>query len=201
MPDLKKIFILILMFEYTSGYSQELFPKENKNSGLFELSVEAGAGGSYYSTKPNVPLHLETNVSKISEAFSFRINWKTDHRLSISVESGLIKFYSYTINSKNAEGDLKISAIPLLVEFAMPLTKKFQIRAGAGSYFQTTELNYLGKVRSNSVGLGWIAGGSYSLFSKGNNSFNCELKWMDSAESQQAIMVLQLSYKYTFFRW
>ena len=189
------------MFEYTSGYSQELFPKENKNSGLFELSVEAGAGGSYYSTKPNVPLHLETNVSKISEAFSFRINWKTDHRLSISVESGLIKFYSYTINSKNAEGDLKISAIPLLVEFAMPLTKKFQIRAGAGSYFQTTELNYLGKVRSNSVGLGWIAGGSYSLFSKGNNSFNCELKWMDSAESQQAIMVLQLSYKYTFFRW
>ena len=143
---------------------------------------------------PNAANNLR---SPVPIPFSFRINWKTDHRLSISVESGLIKFYSYTINSKNAEGDLKISAIPLLVEFAMPLTKKFQIRAGAGSYFQTTELNYLGKVRSNSVGLG----GSYSLFSKDNNSFYCELKWMDSAESQQAIMVLQLSYKNTFFRW
>jgi hypothetical protein len=202
MPVYRKISLIIVgLFHCVYGYSQEIFPKDSINNKLFQLSVEVGAGASYYSTKPNVPEHLETSVSKMHEAFSFRVNWKTDHRLTISLESGLLEFYRFKLNSNSAEGDLKITAIPLLLEFAMPLTKKFQIRAGAGSYFQTTELNYLGKVRSKSVSLGWIAGGSYLFFSNERNALGCELKWMDAAESEQAAFVMQMSYRYTLVKW
>lgn len=202
MPGYKKISLLIVaLFQCVYGYPQEIFPKDSVNNKLFQLSVEFGAGASYYSIKPNVPEHLETSVSKVHEAFSFRVNWKTDHRLTVSVESGLLEFYRFKLKSLNSEGDLKITAIPLLLEFSMPLTQKFHIRAGAGSYFQTTELNYLGKVRSKSVSLGWIAGGSYLFFSNERTALGCELKWMDAAESEQAAFVMQISYRYTLVKW
>jgi hypothetical protein len=202
MPVYKKISLLIVaLFLCVYGYSQEIFPKDSVKTELFQLSAEVGAGASYYSTKPNVPEHLETSVSKINEAFSFRINWKTDHRLTVSLETGLLEFYSFTMKTSNTEGNLKITAIPLLLEFSMPLTKKFQIRAGAGSYFQTTELNYLGKVRSKSVSLGWIAGGSYLLYSNERTALGCDLKWMDAAESEQAAFVIQISYQHILVKW
>lgn len=193
------VFVLFLMS--INANSQELFPKDSILANSFNFSLDVGAGVSYYSTKPNVPLHLETEVNKINQIYTLRVNWKTDHRLTVSVESGYLKMYSYKLKSISSEGEISVVAIPVLLEFSMPLTNKFHIRAGAGSYFQTTKLDYLGIVNSSSISLGWTAGGSYYFYNSTNSTAGIEVKWMDAAESEQAVVAIQFVYRYSFLKW
>ena len=200
--DKKNIVFAFLMLLFCNRiFAEDTLSSDENKERLYSLRFEVAYGASYYSTSANVPLHLETHISKLKQIATARISWKTDHRLSVSLESGYYKIYSFTMKGPNAEGSISITSIPLLLEFSMPVMKNFHLRAGAGSYFQTTDLDYLGKVKSHVVNLGWMAGGSYILYSDKKSAGGVEVKWLDAAEAEHASVALQLFLRYNLVQW
>ena len=200
--DKKSVLTIGCFLILSCAKAGDLFPvSDSLKKDNFALHIELAAGTSYYSTAPSVPLHLESKVYKFQPIFTGKISWQTDHRLAISLESGYFRMYSYTFKGQHENGELQIDCIPILLEFSMPLFRRLHIMAGAGSYLQTTKLQYLGKVISHSTSLGWTAGGTYFFYIRNRTAAGVMVKWLNASESEQAAMAVELSYRYTLHKW
>jgi hypothetical protein len=177
---------------------------QNRDSlirGEYSLIMQLGAGISYFSTRVGVAEDAETKVDRTGIAGTFRLMWQPDHLVSMGVESGYVTLYSYSISNGSTKGNLSISAIPLLVEFSMPVLKHVLLHGGAGSYILTTHLDYAGKVTSRAHSLGWMAAASYMHRMSEKISFAAELKWLNASEQQLGSITLQATLAWKFYHW
>jgi hypothetical protein len=185
---------------FWSGFYSFAQNSDTLKTSDYSLIVHTGAGLSYYSTHAGVPADVESKVRRLGMAYTIRMLWQPDHKVSVGIESGYAGFYSYTIDG-STEGKLSVSAIPLVVEFSMPVLKKMRVYGGAGSYIITTKLDYAGKVTSHTHSLGWLAAASYVQPLSKHISLSGEVKWLNATEQQLGTLTIQAILAWNFYQW
>lgn len=170
-------------------------------SGEYKLVLGAGGGMSYYMTEPGVPHHLHTVVNRFSPSASLRLMWYPDHRLRVGLETGWMTFYKYKIVDEPINGKLKLTAIPVLLVWSMQIGKRLNVYGGAGSYFITTRLDYVERIKSETFRLGWMLAANYAFNVSHEISLAPELKWYNASESKDHSLNLQLLILWNFYKW
>ena len=200
-----KIFILsvLLFFGGFNAYSQEgEFISQPQKRGEYGWVVYVSGGGGYYVSDKGAPAYLNPDVSNSGRAANLRIMWHPDHLLKVGLETGHMTFYSYTFkDSTGLIGKTKLSAIPVLIEWTMAVTKRLNLFAGSGVYFLNTNLDYQGRTSSRKLSIGWMAAGSYIHPLSTNVGLGTEIKWMEAAETSNGIVSLQLQLVWKFLKW
>jgi hypothetical protein len=203
MRDNKKtllffIFLLCLL----KSYSQEQFSSQPTKRAQYAWVAYFSGGAGYYVSNKGAPQYLSRNISNLSHVTTFRLMWFPDHLLHVGVETGHLTFYTYKFrDSANREGVVRLSAIPVLVEWNMAVTKRLNLFAGSGVYILRTNLDYRGKTTSQKVSIGWMAAGSYIIPLSAKLGLGTEVKWMNAAETSNGIISLQLQAVWKFLNW
>ena len=166
-----------------------------------KLALALGGGASHFLGTPGVPLHLRTRTHPIGAAWSARIMWHPEHRLRVGFESGHVHLYSYSIEEPGLEGSLRLTGIPLLLQFAMPIGEHFEVYAGYGTYRLTSDLEFLGNVRSSFYSQGYAAAVAYELPLRDRCVLAMELKWMNAFVTRHHILALQLRVGLDLKKW
>lgn len=191
------IFILLSINSNAQGNSIS----NKEQAGEYSLVLYTGGGISYYTSKPGVPEFIDTKTSRVKICETIRIMWHPDHLLRLGIETGYIPFYSYTIIDNNLSGDLKFSAIPILLEWSMPVTKRLNVFIGYGYYKIISTLDFAGKTESSTWNTGWAAATSYIQPISKDLGIAFEVKWMESARAKNTVIISQLQLVWKFFKW
>ena len=203
MCDLKKIALLLCtasLFVQASG--QEEFTSQPVKRNEYALVVYAGSGPGYYLPVAGAPAYLNPDVSKWSPVSTVRLMWFPDHLLKVGVETGYMRFLSYSFkDSVGNKGRILVNAVPLLVEWSMALTKRFNVFAGSGVYFMNSRLDYAGRSSSQKISIGWMAAVSYIHPLSENLGLGTELKWLDAAETTDGSISLQVQLVWKILKW
>ena len=155
-----------------------------------KIVLALGGGPSHFIGEPGVPRHLLTRIDPIGAAWSARIMWHPEHRLRIGFESGHVHLYSYSIEEPGVEGSVRLTGIPLLLQWSMPIGERFEVLAGYGTYRLTSELDYLGKVRSSFYSQGYAAAVACKLPLTDELGLAMELKWMNAFVTRHHMIAL-----------
>lgn len=200
-----KVFLLfgLLMLAGTCANSQEdEFSSQPQKRGEYGWVAYVSGGAGIYVSNSGAPAYLNPKVSNSSHVANVRIMWHPDHLLKVGLETGHMTFYSYTFtDSTGVRGKTKLSAIPVLFEWTMAVTKRLNLFAGSGVYFLRTNLDYQGRTKSPKLSIGWMAAGSYIHPLSTNVGLGTELKWMEAAETSNGIISLQLQLVWKFMKW
>lgn len=195
-------FLLTFCISNAQDTQEKEFTSQGNKRGEYALVLYAGGGLSYYLSAGGAPKYLQPDLKKFSPMGSLRLMWHPDHLIKVGVETGRLTFLNYT--AKDSAGNVakvQTNAVPLLIEWTMALTKRFNVFAGSGVYFLTTNLDYAGKSTSSKLSIGWMAAASYIHPLSRNLGLGTELKWMDAAESTDGALCLQLQLVWKFVRW
>ncbi|MCW3092010.1 MAG: hypothetical protein JWP81_3079 [Ferruginibacter sp.] len=166
------------------------------------LVLYLGGGVSQYTAPINTqPIGLQTSISRVAPTGTIKIMWHPQYRLRLGVESGYVDFYSYKLKNGNKNGNVRLSAVPVLVTWSMVIIRRLQVFAGFGSYFFTTRLNYEGSVKSSSHSLGSNIALSYVQPISKNLGISAEAKWMDAFQTKDHALSLQLQMRWKFLEW
>jgi len=200
-----KILILsvLLFFGGLNAHSQEgEFSSQPQKRGEYGWVAYISGGAGLYLSNNGAPAFLNPSVSNSSHVANVRIMWHPDHLLKVGLETGHMTFYSYTFkDSTGLSGKTKLSAIPVLIEWTMAVTKRLNLFAGSGVYFLNTNLDYQGRTSSPKLSIGWMAAGSYIHPLSTNVGLGTEVKWMEAAETSNGIISLQLQLVWKFSKW
>jgi hypothetical protein len=161
-------------------------------NGKYSLVLTIGLGGSTYVKETDFPAAGVTSISENSVQGTVRLMWQPDHRLSLGLESGYVRFYRYSIDSDTSSGGVTLTAIPILITWGMPLAKRIKLFAGFGTYAMKTDLQGEKGVSSNTLSLGWALAAAYNWPLTKKVDLSAELKWMSAAETRDAILGLQV---------
>jgi hypothetical protein len=193
--------ILVLVIA-AQAIAQESPTAPVRKRGDYALVAYVNGGVGYYLTIAGVPSYLQPKITKLSPVTTLRVLWHPDHRIRVGIETGYLTFLSYTLtDSAGNKGKLRLDATPLLAEWSMALSKRFNVFAGSGIYFLTTRLDYAGKTTSDKVSLGWMAAVSYVQPVIKDLGIGLELKWLDAAETTDGSISMQLSLVWKFLKW
>ena len=205
MQNSKHIILLVLflwMISVRLLAQEEEFTSMPTGRGEYSLVSYVGGGAGMYAADAGTPVHLQTNIDKLKTNASFRVMWHPDHLLRFGLETGYMTFYSYTLrDSTGRAGKAALRAVPILVEWSMALTKRFNIFAGSGIYLLSTDLDYITKTKSHKVSIGWMAAASYIQPVSKNMGLGMELKFMDAAETSDGSLSFQLQWVWKFLKW
>ena len=114
----------------------------NKHQDSFILFLLLIISSVAYSGDPGTPVGLEAvQVNKIFPAATLRIMWHPDHLLRVGLETGWNTFYSYHVKNGATTGKVVVRATPIMLVFSMPVAKRINVFAGAGSYLVTSKLD------------------------------------------------------------
>src|SRR5436190_17104920 len=91
------------------------------------LMLHAGGGLTYYPRPVGTPQHLDTSPKSLGASGMLRLLWLPGHRLRVGIESGWTPVYSYGIDGPGPTGEVKLVAIPLLLVWSMPVTKRLDL--------------------------------------------------------------------------
>jgi len=172
-----------------------------KKSGEFALVAYVGGGISFFTGNAGTPAGLTSNITTTNPIGSIRIMWHPDHLLRVGLESGWHNFYSYSAENNSVKGKVNVQSIPILLVFSMPVFNRFNIFAGPGSYLITSKLNYRGEVKSTRLSLGWMAAVSYVYPLNDKLGIAGEFKWLNSWETKDQSLILQIQLKWKFLTW
>jgi hypothetical protein len=200
----KFILTIALLFAFCLPIAaqEEGFTSEGNKRGEYALVLYAGGGLSYYFSTGGAPTYLQPDLRKFSPVGTVRLMWHPDHLVKVGLETGRMTFLNYT--ARDSVGNIakvQTNAVPLLVEWTMALSKRFNLFAGSGVYFLTTNLDYAGKATSKKLSIGWMAAASYIHPLSKNVGLGTELKWMDAAESTDGAFCFQVQLVWKFLRW
>lgn len=203
MCNNKYIFIFSLLFLAIQSFGQNTeFTSQPTGRGNYALVAYISGGPGYFISNDGAPSYLNPNQVKFNPVTTIRIMWHPDHLLKVGLESGFINFYAYNLtDSAGNKGKIALDAIPLLLEWSMSVTKRFNIFAGSGAYLLNTHLNYLGKTNSKKISVGWMAAASYILPLSKNTGLGAEAKWLYAAETVKGTLCLQLQFVWKFLKW
>jgi hypothetical protein len=203
MYSLKQILLLLLLGTALGSVAQDStkFTSKPGRPGRYALVAYINGGAGFFFSGNGAPDHLKPQLSRVNPVGSVRIMWHPDHLLKAGLESGYIKFYSYTLtDSMGNKGRVSLEAIPVLLVWSMSLSQRINIFAGSGAYFLKTRLDYSGKSTAQKFSVGWMAAASY-IFPIGKNSgLGTEFKWLYAAETSNGNLCLQLQYVWKFAR-
>ena len=174
---------------------------DSTQADTYAVVLYAGGGLSLFPVKAGVPSHLDTRTTYVGPSASARLMWLPDHRLRVGFESGWTPLYSYTIEGPGPEGRVELVAVPLLLVWSMPITKRFSLFAGYGTYRLTSKLDYLGSTRSSTFSLGYAAALSYVYPLSETVGLDLEVKWYDAAETRHHLLTAQLQLVWKLHRW
>jgi hypothetical protein len=193
---------LLIQLPFAVKAQEEEFTSMPTGRGEYAAVSYVSGGFGMYAADAGTPAHLQTILDKIKANSSVRIMWHPDHLLRFGLETGYMTFYSYALtDSAGKRGKAALRAIPVLVEWSMALTKRFNIFAGSGIYLLTTDLDYITKTKSHKVSVGWMAATSYILPVSKNMGLGMELKYMDAAETSDGSINFQLQWVWKFAKW
>lgn len=170
--------------------------KRNKS-----LVVFAGGGPAWYPNSLQTPPGTESSVNRFSGATTLRIMWYPQYRLRFGLETGTTTFFSYELTNNDTTGKVKLTAIPLLFTWSMPIAKRWHVYAGFGSYFITSRLNYKGDVKSKSFSLGTNVALAYHQPLSKNLALAIEGKWLDAFVSENSTLSVQVMLAWKFLEW
>ncbi|MBS1599465.1 MAG: hypothetical protein JST75_14665 [Bacteroidetes bacterium] len=172
-----------------------------KKSGEYALVLYMGGGVSFFTGDAGTPAGLKATKTLVSPIATFRIMWQPDHLLRVGLESGWTNFYSYSIEDNSVKGKVHVQSIPLLLVFSMPVFQRFNIYAGPGSYLVTSKLNYETRTTSTTLSLGWMAAVSFEYPLTSKLGIVSELKFLNSWETKDQSLSLQIHLRWKFLTW
>ncbi len=191
-----------MLMSFNISSAQQKVKKERLPRRKPSFVLQAGGGMSYYTANINQRnVAVPGTLDKLNPAATIRLMWYPRYRLRLGLESGFTNFYRYQVKDIDGEGKLSIKAIPLLVVWNMQVLPRFNIYAGFGSYFLSTNLDYRGKVVSKDVVLGSNVAVSYIQPITKRVSAAAELKLMNAFETKDVAMTLQLHFAWKVFQW
>ena len=193
---------MILVLAISCYGQDDGFTSRPVRRGDYSLVAYVSGGVGYYPSYAGKLAYLQPKISNVNPVSTVRIMWHPDHLVKVGLETGYLTFLSYTLkDSLGKKGKVVLNATPLLVEWTMALTKRFNVFAGSGVYFLTTRLNYAGKATSKKLSVGWMAAASYIQPLSKNTGLGAEIKWLDAAESRDGSICLQLQWVWRFLKW
>lgn len=190
----------MILLTCSKSFAQDVIKADlpEKRNKSFQLTV--GGGVSHYIATINTdPLGIETNVVRTGPAATIRAMWQPQFRLRVGIETGFTNFYSYSLKNGGTNGEVQLSAIPILITWSMPVVRRVRIYAGFGSYFLTSHLKYAGKVNSTTFSLGSNIALSYTQPVSKKVGIAVEGKWANAFETKDNALSLQLHFSWTFW--
>lgn len=204
MPNNKVIpflFFLFLTSPLCYGQAKDL-TSQVTNSKKHALTLYLGGGAGYFPSNSGAPGYLKPTLSRINGVWTARVMWKPDHRLKAGLETGYMTFYSYKFaDSDGNKGKISLNSVPLLLEFSVALTKRFNLFAGPGVYWLNTDLDYSGKTLSKKLSMGWMAAAAYVQPVSKTVGIGAEAKWLYAAETIRGSFGLQMQLVWRFLKW
>ena len=154
------LFILLLYIVHETSVAQtDTTAKAYKTEKAFV--IYAGGGVSFLPVNwERLPVSRQL-LKKHIPLVSLRLMWHPGYLLHFGLETGWVRFYSYTIDNNGKKGTTAVNATPLLFVLSMPLTERFHVFAGTGNYLMRSTLDYETSVESNSRSLGWMLAAAY----------------------------------------
>ena len=203
--------IVVALTKLSGPVNAQTDSTESKR-GPYTVVLTAGGGVSYYSTHVGVPPGLEqVKVSRVRVPVTLRAMWHPDHRLRIGLETGLVPLYSYQGTAVGERSQVRVSAVPILLVFSMPLAwlsgterslaRRLAIAGGSGAYVINSRLDYAGTVSVNRLSLGWMLAGSYTQPIGRRFRVATEVKWFAVSATEDAAFALQLQLVWRAFSW
>ena len=180
------IFLVLLSLGAKLSAQDANAPSGNK----FTLYV--GGGVSFYQGTPGTPAGLKATVSDVKPAATIRAMWKPDFLLRVGIETGLVQFYSYTIDDGGVKSSTSLEAVPILLTFSMPVTRNLNLYTGTGTYMMRSTLDYNDKVTTSSFSLGYMLAAAYDFPLTENLGINTEVKWLKAVPTRDGSLNLQV---------
>ena len=166
----------------------------------FALVAYGGGGVAQYLTTISPPADIRSSVHRGGLSFTARIMWHPDHLLRVGIESGWYRIYSYTLHARS-DGNLYLSAIPLLLVFSMPVGERWNLFAGVGGYFVRSKLDFGTVVHTQEFSQGWMAAASYVYPLSSTIGIAAELKWLNASQFEDANLTAQVHVVWRALRW
>jgi hypothetical protein len=166
----------------------------------YAVWLYGGAGITRYVAEVNTPAGIKATVHPGGAAFSFRAMWYPDHLLRIGIETGWVRFFSYTLHGA-ADGNLYTSAAPLLLVFSMPLTDRVNVSIGGGGYFVSSKLDFEGVVRETEFSQGYMVGASYHYPLSASLGLAAEAKWYNASQFEDGTITAEVMLVWRCLSW
>jgi hypothetical protein len=169
----------------------------------YKVNAILGLGYSYFLTSLNNLVGFNANSFNATA----KIMWQPEHLLRVGIESGYLSFYSYKQSSFTSEygtTDIKssLSAVPIILVFAMELFDKLEVSSGVGVYFLFSEIeSFNNKVSSSVFSNGYYSSLAYSHPLNNDLSIGGELKYYYLSKIEDADLSLQVVLKYSFLEY
>ena len=176
-------------------------PPDSTSRGKYALVAYVGGGISRFVGTAGTPPGFNRSINKNGPMGTLRIMWHPDHRLRFGIESGWTSFYSYQVIGGAYVAKVNLTAIPLLMVFSMPVTKRLTLFAGTGTFLLTSDLDYVGKVERHKFSIGYVASAMYVVPLSDRVSLASELKWFNARETKDSALSLQLMAIWKFYQW
>ena len=154
--------------------------------------IYLGGGLSVFAGELGTPSGFDASVTKNHPVGSLRVMWHPGHLLHQGLETGWVRFYSYTIDNNGVKGTTELNATPLLFVLSMPLKERLHVFAGSGFYFMKSILDYEGNVESKGYSLGYMFAGSYYQPLTKMLGLAGEVKWMEATGTRDALVSFQV---------
>jgi hypothetical protein len=173
---------------------------DEKPDSAYALVVSGGGGLAFYTGEINPPSDIPSNIRRGGLSGSLRVMWHPDHLLRVGLESGWTRFFSYSLK-KGSEGNLYLSAIPLLLVFSMPVTSRLDLFLGAGGYWVFSDLSYETTVHVTEFSQGWMLAGAYRFPLSRSLDLATELKWFNASQFEDASLTVQVHLVWRALEW
>ena len=195
-----------------SPESQELIDSVSAQRGRYRIMVTAGGGLSYYIRPVQIPAAVTgSEDNRFGVPATLRVMWYPDRRLRAGIETGRVALYNYQGQIAGEPTRVRVSMVPILAVFSMPLTwlkgspnsvaRRLSILAGAGTFLNTSRLEYEGTVQTSRSSLGWMAAGSYTQPLGPRVAIAGEVKWYNAVSVQNAAFTAQVQLVWQAFSW
>jgi hypothetical protein len=191
----------IFFFAISKLFASEKDSTQSNKAGEYSLVLYAGGGLSKYVGNPGVAKTIQTELTNFGFSGTLRIMWHPDHLLRLGIETGQVSFYSYTIKNNDKSGELKLSAVPILLEWSMPINKRFNVFLGYGIYLLTSKLDYAGETISSTSSMGYLVALNYIQPLSDHLGIAGEIKYLGATETKDDIMNLQVQFVWKFLKW
>jgi hypothetical protein len=158
------------------------------------LVLALGVGYAQYVTPYEGPFAIDRKGT----GFSLAVEWHPGMRLRLAIESGWTTFYSYELTNVETsfgrtDASLRLSAIPLLMVFSMPVVGAFTLHAGTGGYFvRSHATSFSETVDVARFAQGWVVAASWDHAVVWGFRIGGSVKWYGATEFGDASLLLQL---------
>ena len=177
--------------------------KPRAKDGMYAVVATVAAGYTHYVN----PYVTQIDINREGVAVSGRILWHPDNRLRIGLESGWTRFYSYNLvdvetSFGRTDASLSLSAVPMLLVFAMPVYGDFTIYGGTGGYLVHSRAESFGvTVDVDRFSQGWMAAAGWDAQTGSRYRLGVELKWYGATEFGDGVVALQMKMDFTLLDW